>query len=475
MNRTVKQIWRYGKWPLFLGMLVVAFWLWFVPFAKWVFVGKTLEVYKEVAEEYAAGDDAVTYQGVITDTLIHQSAKVKGKTDTVVHRQAIQLAPQAKPADGKPRMEDVGVFGDSAGLLNAFFSFLAFMAVLLTIYLQSRKDGHDKQNGARVLFEQEFFAMVGMLENIVAHLKFTDNKPVEDKKMINDIVAHYYQGMGIGLGQDEEEDKLPAPKVVEGREVFKYIYADREHYNLLQYVSKEKDLRQSAQAQEMCFDGTLDHYFRYLYRILKHIDKSELLEKLDEPEKEREYYAHLLRAQLSNYELLMLFYNGLLGENPQTIKTLIEKYAMFNNLRAWELGKFQKEYYQAIQDECWYEDPEGYDAETTYSVKAFWDEKKRTVFKKQAQKESKKDNRIKEWIKDLRDRKKREKSAEVERVKPFEPAVPAPVIEPTEFVEQKNDVVKTETPNKTKKLEQKKKDTSKSKKMKQKRNKKKRR
>lgn len=413
MNRTVKQIWRYGKWLLFLGMLVVALWLWFVPFAKWVFVGKTLDVYNEVAKEYSEDDDAVRYEGVITDTLMRPSVRVKGKQDTVVHRQTIQLAPQIKPSDGKPRMEDVGVFGDSAGLLNAFFSFLAFMAVLLTIYLQSRKDGHDKQNGARVLFEQEFFAMVGMLENIVAHLKFTDNKPVEDKKMINDIVAHYYQRMGIGLGQDEEEDKLPAPKVVEGREVFKYIYADREHYNLLQYVSKEKDLRQSAQAQEMCFDGTLDHYFRYLYRILKHIDKSELLGKLDEPEKEREYYAHLLRAQLSNYELLMLFYNGLLGENPQTIKTLIEKYAMFNNLRAWELGIHQQKYYHAIQDECWYEDPADYDAETTYSVTAFWDGEKRKKFKAQAQKEKRKGNNAFSWIKGWQWRKKSEKPAEV--------------------------------------------------------------
>lgn len=420
MNRTVKQIWRYGKWPLFLGMLIVAFWLWFVPFAKWVFVGKTLEVYKEVAEVYAADDDAVTYQGVITDTLIRQSEKVKGKTDTVVHRQAIQLAPQAKPADGKPRMEDVGVFGDSAGLLNAFFSFLAFMAVLLTIYLQSRKDGHDKQNGARVLFEQEFFAMVGMLENIVAHLKFADNKPVEDTKIVNELVKNLYGNFNTG---NKDDEKLPEPVVVEGREVFKYIYTDREHYNLLQYVSKEKDLRQSAQAQEMCFDGTLDHYFRYLYRILKHIDKSELLGKLDEPEKERECYAHLLRAQLSNYELLMLFYNGLLGENPQTIKTLIEKYAMFNNLRAWELGKFQKEYYQAIQDECWYEDPADYDAETTYSVTAFWDGEKRKKFKAQAQKE-KRGDRARAWIKGWRWRKT--------IGKPAAAAIPA---EPVEAVE----------------------------------------
>lgn len=431
MNRTVKQIWRYGKWPLFLGMLIVAFWLWFVPFAKWVFVGKTLEVYKEVAEEYAADDDAVTYQGVITDTLIHQSAKVKGKTDTVVHRQAIQLAPQAKPADGKPRMEDVGVFGDSAGLLNAFFSFLAFMAVLLTIYLQSRKDGHDKQNGARVLFEQEFFAMVGMLENIVSHLSITVDEPAKTVAITSaDAKKYGYTTEQEELAKDLEIEK----RKVEGREVFRYIYKDRKDTSLINYVNGEEKWYETEEARQMCFDGTLDHYFRYLYRILKHIDKSELLGKLDEPEKEREYYAHLLRAQLSNYELLMLFYNGLLGENPQTIKTLIEKYAMFNNLRAWELGIHQQKYYHAIQDECWYEDPADYDAETTYSVTAFWDGEKRKKFKAQTQKE-KRGDRVRAWIKGWRWRKTSEK-----------PAAAAIQAEPVEAVKSEKRVEKPEKP-----------------------------
>lgn len=381
------------KWLTALIIVGILFVFGFIPFAKWLFVEQTLALYEESASKFSVDDGAIpSYHGAITDTLFKASDIKKGKTDTIVHRQSIQLVQDETSTSEKPKREDVGVFGDSAGLLNAFFSFLAFMAVVVTMYLQSRRDGQDKQNGARVLFEQEFFAMVGMLENIVAHLKFTDNKPVEDTKMINDIVSHYYQGMGIGLGKRDEEDKLPDPVVVEGREVFRYIYSDRENYNLLQYVSKEKDLRQSAMAQEMCFDGTLDHYFRYLYRILKHIDESKLLDKLDNPKKEREYYAHLLRAQLSNYELKMLFYNGLLGENPNTIKILIERYAMFNNLRAWELGKFQKEYYQAIMDEEIYEDPEGFDPQTTYSVTAFWDDRKLREFKKRDKK-----NPVKEW------------------------------------------------------------------------------
>ena len=184
MNSKVKHILRASKWPVFLLVIVLGFIWGFVPLAKWLFVGKTLEVYNEVSENYTDDTDKAAYWGVITDTILQKSNVTNGKIDTVVHQQTIHLEHQSSATDGRPKIEDVGTFGDGAGLLNAFFSFLAFMAVLLTIYLQSRKDGHDKQNGARVLFEQEFFAMVGMLENIVSHLRFTDSKLAEDTKLL---------------------------------------------------------------------------------------------------------------------------------------------------------------------------------------------------------------------------------------------------------------------------------------------------
>ena len=369
----------------------------FVPIAKWLIVGNTLALYEETADRYSTdGEQAPAFQGTITDTLFRPSAVKKGQVDTIIHRQRIQLAQEETKSDHKPKREDVGTFGDGGGLVNAFFSFLAFLAVVITMYMQSRKDSQDKQNGARMQFEQEFFAMVEMLENIVSHLRFTDYKPVEDAKLINDIVSQFYKNTGT---EDDDEEELPKPVVVEGRDVFKYIYVDRENYNLIKYVESQKDLRMTTEAQEMCFDGTLDHYFRYFYRILKHIDESKLLDQLDDPDKERTYYAHLLRAQLSNYELKMLFYNGLLGENPQTIKKLIERYAMFNNLRAWELGKYQKAYYQAILDEEIIEDPDDFDAETTYSVTAFWDEKKLKEFRKRATQDENRKRDVCQWVK----------------------------------------------------------------------------
>ena len=378
-----RQIWRFVKGPVILAVIVWLFFNWFVPFAKWMFVEKTMEVYSEVEEMYSYDEELpATYQGVIIDTIIQKSVTKKGKVDTVVHRQSIIIEPRLeKTSDGKPKIGDLGTFGDGAGMLNAFFSFLAFVAVLITIFLQSRKDDNDKRNGARVQFEQEFFAMVGMLEDIVSHLRFTDTEIGKTAAVPDEVAQKYgYQSNNGTITSSNTTQQI----VIEGRDVFRYIYEGRGELSLLSYVNKEAGSYKSEEAQNMCFDGTLDHYFRYLYRILKHIDESKLLNMLYKPNAEREKYAHLLRAQLSNYELLMWFYNGLLGENTGTIKKLIERYAMFNNLRAWKLGKHQCEYYQEILDEELFEDPKGYDEKTTYSVRAFWDEKTLDELKKKA-------------------------------------------------------------------------------------------
>lgn len=397
MKKGLTHIWRYIKWPLLTSIGCLLFYILFVPFAEWLFVDKTLEVYNATAEKFSSDEErSISYQGAITDTIVRPSVSKKGKIDTLVHRQTISLDTQSCPSDKRTKIEDFGAFSDGAGLLNAFFSFLAFVAVLLTIYLQSKKDEHDKLNGARVQFEQEFFAMVGMLENIVSHLRFTEHNDDHSTYVDEKKIEQAYNGSGLSNNNENNPHSNTKPTVVEGREVFKYIYKDRKDKNLYSFVNVMADLRLSSDAQDMCFDGTLDHYFRYLYRILKHIDESELLNRLDNPHREREYYAHVLRAQLSNYELLMLFYNGLLGDHINTIKKLIERYAMFNNLRSWELGAYQREYYQRIQNEELYEDPTNYEPYSHYSVTAFWDEKKLEEIKKTKTKSEKK--RVINWI-----------------------------------------------------------------------------
>ena len=72
-----------------------------------------------------------------------------------------------------------------------------------------------------------------------------------------------------------------------------------------------------------------DHYFRLLYRILKFVRDTPLITNFDD-----EYeYISMLRAMLSRYELVWLYYNGLSEYGVQKFKPLIERYAMLKNLR----------------------------------------------------------------------------------------------------------------------------------------------
>lgn len=95
-------------------------------------------------------------------------------------------------------------------------------------------------------------------------------------------------------------------------------------------ISQEQDWHAYHHAKDIHF---FDHYFRHLYRIFKYIDKSPLIND------DRYEYAAIARAQLSEYELLMLFYNGLNvnDEGQYKFKDFIEIYSLLNNLNKGKL------------------------------------------------------------------------------------------------------------------------------------------
>ena len=67
----------------------------------------------------------------------------------------------------------------------------------------------------------------------------------------------------------------------------------------------------------------LSHYFRSVYHILKFIDRSEIEDK--------KHYVGLLRAQISSYEQIIIFYNCL-HSYGEKFKLLAEKHSFFKNL-----------------------------------------------------------------------------------------------------------------------------------------------
>lgn len=70
--------------------------------------------------------------------------------------------------------------------------------------------------------------------------------------------------------------------------------------------------------------NNLGHYFQNIYVILNTIHHSSIEEK--------QFYINILRAQLSSYELSLLFYYGLMESNKETIKSLIEQYHLLSDL-----------------------------------------------------------------------------------------------------------------------------------------------
>ena len=68
----------------------------------------------------------------------------------------------------------------------------------------------------------------------------------------------------------------------------------------------------------------IGHYFRGLYHIVKLIDQSDVDNK--------RLYSNLVRAQLSSFELTLLFYNGLSELGEEKFKPLVERYALLKNL-----------------------------------------------------------------------------------------------------------------------------------------------
>lgn len=68
----------------------------------------------------------------------------------------------------------------------------------------------------------------------------------------------------------------------------------------------------------------VSHYFRTLYHIVKFIDRSEIENK--------KQYISIVRAQLSSYEQMLLFYNCLHSNGKEKFKPLIEKYRLFKNI-----------------------------------------------------------------------------------------------------------------------------------------------
>ena len=123
----------------------------------------------------------------------------------------------------------------------------------------------------------------------------------------------------------------------DGRECFRILHNLSHTVYGSRTAEQNADINFAAQHYMRMFEvesyeASLGHYFRTLYHIIKFVNESYALktESAEADYKNRRRYTSLVRAQLSAFELELLFYNGI-SPNGEKFKPLIEKYGLLEN------------------------------------------------------------------------------------------------------------------------------------------------
>lgn len=240
-----------------------------------------------------------------------------------------------------------GTFGDSFGAINSLFSGLALGGIIYTIFLQkkelslqrkelknTRKEFTIQNKTLRLQrFENTFFNLLSLHHQIVGSIDLD----IEQKKRINGGIRALNKAIENGF----EYERI----TLKGRDVFKKKYEE-----MVSEFDNEEDLNTNYLKSYESVQTDFGHYFRNLYRIIKLVDETEFhthLELGTSPDatkyinlisyslpnhKTRYKYTSMIRSQLSDYELLWLFYNCLSENGIEKFKPYIERYSLLKNI-----------------------------------------------------------------------------------------------------------------------------------------------
>lgn len=207
-------------------------------------------------------------------------------------------------------LEKPNEFGDLYGALNTLFSGFAFLGIIASIFIQaeelndtrreiakqteqfkSQTDALNKQN-----FENTYFKLLSLNSEILklVSVDYTINEFGERKR---------YSG--------------------QGREAFKKL---SDAFNTYGRVNYQYAIGFCFELFHRDVEDVLGHYFRAVYQCLKLIDSSLLCHY------QKKEYANMLRAQMSKYELELLFYNCISKLGCDKFRPLLEKYEFFEHL-----------------------------------------------------------------------------------------------------------------------------------------------
>lgn len=222
-----------------------------------------------------------------------------------------------------------GQIGDTiGGIMGPFVAIAAACLTFIAFWVQYKANIMQRGDIAIERFERNFFEMLNLQESITNSLvleEICENDSTKNMKQTGrDVFQMLYESYHFDYTKSASFDEITIEK--------------NKQYTGLKalFIHDEDALKCYVNLGGVNY---LDHYFRHLYWIFKYIDTCKCLD-----DKEKYIYACIARSSLSQYELVLLFYNALSENGFENFKPLIEKYALMNNLRKELLAKQEDEY-----------------------------------------------------------------------------------------------------------------------------------
>lgn len=224
-----------------------------------------------------------------------------------------------------------GQFGDKFGAINALFAGFAFAGIIFTIFLQNREIHQTKKmleeqlkDSNKKRFDSTFFQLLTLHNDITSKLIDLEHQgrhaftSFNTRLIKSDVDFPAYSALkkldreeirrlrdSRALSQ-EIKQKLDLSDISNLEAALEVGVACCDNYLDESVELQEQKFRNAyTKAAEIHVDN-YSHYFRNLYHTLRFVKESELIDS-----SERGRYAKIVRSQLSEPELLTLFYNSL--------------------------------------------------------------------------------------------------------------------------------------------------------------------
>ncbi|MFD2556042.1 putative phage abortive infection protein [Sphingobacterium tabacisoli] len=246
--------------------------------------------------------------------------------------------------------EKIGQFGDFiGGVIGSAFSLVGIILFYVALKEQ-RKDIKINQESAKLQTEalrqqiQEFELQRSELEEtrkVVQEQSETLKFQRFENTFFNLLSLHHQIVEGIDEIQKERNGNIENRfyNRNSNEQINHVVYSGRDVFNrsfnrLINQIERDphQDYLKIYLTEYKENQTDFGHYFRNLYRIIKFIDNTIFNPNTIENYQFQYQYTSMVRAQLSDYELVWIFYNCLSENGNEKFKPLVEKYSLLKNM-----------------------------------------------------------------------------------------------------------------------------------------------